>query len=74
MNALVGAHDAAVQMIDTSIVRVHQHGAYSEQQTVDGSVTRRLTFGHVKDVLVLISIRPRLMAPRLRLLDASASF
>src|SRR3954464_12547614 len=22
-----GAHDAAVQMIDTSIVRVHQHGA-----------------------------------------------
>ena len=27
MNALVGAHNAAVQMIDTSIVRVHQHGA-----------------------------------------------
>jgi transposase len=27
MNALTGAHDAAVQMIDTSIVRVHQHGA-----------------------------------------------
>jgi transposase len=27
MSALVGAHDAAVQMIDTSIVRVHQHGA-----------------------------------------------
>jgi len=26
-NALAGAHDAAVQMIDTSIVRVHQHGA-----------------------------------------------
>jgi hypothetical protein len=25
MNALAGAHDAAVQMIDTSIVRVHQH-------------------------------------------------
>jgi hypothetical protein len=25
MNALPGAHDAAVQMIDTSIVRVHQH-------------------------------------------------
>ena len=22
-----GAHDAAVQMIDTSIVRVHRHGA-----------------------------------------------
>ena len=26
-DALAGAHDAAVQMIDTSIVRVHQHGA-----------------------------------------------
>ena len=27
MNALAAAHDAAVQMIDTSVVRVHQHGA-----------------------------------------------
>src|SRR5579863_470469 len=27
MNVLASAHDAAVQMIDTSIVRVHQHGA-----------------------------------------------
>jgi transposase len=27
MNALAGSHDAAAQMIDTSIVRVHQHGA-----------------------------------------------
>jgi hypothetical protein len=27
MNALAGAQDAAVQMIDTSIVRVHQHAA-----------------------------------------------
>jgi hypothetical protein len=27
MSALAGAHDAAVQMIDTPIVRVHQHGA-----------------------------------------------
>jgi hypothetical protein len=27
MNALAVAHDASVQMIDTSIVRVHQHGA-----------------------------------------------
>ena len=26
MNALAGSHDAAVQMIDTSMVRVHQHG------------------------------------------------
>jgi len=27
MTALAGAYDEAVQMIDTSIVRVHQHGA-----------------------------------------------
>lgn len=27
MSALAGAHDAAAQMIDTSIVRVRQHGA-----------------------------------------------
>jgi transposase len=27
MNALAGTHDAAVQMIDTSVVRVHQHAA-----------------------------------------------
>jgi transposase len=27
MDALAGAHDGAVQMIDTSIVRVHQHAA-----------------------------------------------
>jgi hypothetical protein len=27
MDALAAVHDAAVQMIDTSIVRVHQHGA-----------------------------------------------
>jgi transposase len=27
MDALAGAHDVAVQMIDTSIVRVHQHAA-----------------------------------------------
>jgi transposase len=27
MGALAAAHDAAVQMIDTSIVRVHQHAA-----------------------------------------------
>ena len=29
MDALAAAHDAAVQMIDTSVVRVHQHGVAS---------------------------------------------
>jgi hypothetical protein len=32
MNALAAAHDAAVQMIDTSMVRVHQHAACIFQQ------------------------------------------
>jgi hypothetical protein len=27
MDALAAAHDTAVQMIDTSVVRVHQHGS-----------------------------------------------
>jgi transposase len=27
MDTLAASHDAAVQMIDTSVVRVHQHGA-----------------------------------------------
>jgi hypothetical protein len=27
MNALTAGHDAAVLMIDTSVVRVHQHAA-----------------------------------------------
>src|SRR5215208_3532098 len=42
MNALAAAHDAAVQMIDTSIVRVHQHGAciMRNRQQVDGPVAR----------------------------------
>src|SRR5436190_9741588 len=30
MDALAIAHNAAVQMIDTSVVRVHQHGACIE--------------------------------------------
>ena len=29
MDALAASHDAAVQMIDTSVVRVHQHGGIS---------------------------------------------
>ena len=27
IDALAAGHDAAVQMIDTSVVRIHQHGA-----------------------------------------------
>jgi transposase len=44
MNQLAAAHDAAVQMIDTSIVRVHQHAACIAQnkgQSMGRSLTRR---------------------------------
>jgi transposase len=43
MDALTAAHDAAVQMIDTSIVRVHQHAALhrSQQETVHGPIAGR---------------------------------
>lgn len=33
MNAMAATHDAAIQMIDTSIVRVHQHGACTTRNT-----------------------------------------
>ena len=39
IDALAAAHDAAVQMIDTSIVRVHQHGACitrNRRQSMEG--------------------------------------
>jgi transposase len=42
MNALATAHDASVQMIDTSIVRVYQHGAciIRNRRHLHGPVTR----------------------------------
>lgn len=42
MDALAAGRDAAVQMIDTSVVRVHQHGAlYRGQRSARyGSLTR----------------------------------
>ena len=45
MDALAVAHDAAVQMIDTSIVRVHQHACLhrSQQETVHGPVAGRVS-------------------------------
>ena len=43
MDALAAAHDAAVQMIDTSVVRVHQHGACiaGNRRATNGSFARR---------------------------------
>jgi transposase len=48
IDALAAAHDAAVQMIDTSIVRVHQHGACitrNQRQSMGrsrGGLTRKI--------------------------------
>src|ERR1700710_832895 len=62
MNVLAGAHDAAVQMIDTSIVRVHQHGACitrNRRQSMGrsrGGVTSKIhAFGDTK----CLPVRPR---------------
>ena len=68
IDALAAAHDAAVQMIDTSIVRVHQHGACITrnrrqsmgrsggslgQPTLDYAPNHRLsTFGRQRRILV----------------------
>ena len=42
MEALAAAHDAAVQMIDTSVVRVHQQGPASrETESTHGPFARR---------------------------------
>ena len=37
IEALAASHDAAVQMIDTSIVRVHQRSLHRQQQTMGRS-------------------------------------
>ena len=44
MEALAETHDGSVQMIDTSIVRVHQHGGWAEgRNKADGPVERWAT-------------------------------
>jgi hypothetical protein len=39
MSALAAAHDTTVQMIDTSIVRVHQHAARALRQAGNSTKT-----------------------------------
>jgi hypothetical protein len=44
MEAFAETHDGSVQMIDTSIVRVHQHGGWAEgRNKADGPVERWAT-------------------------------
>jgi transposase len=42
MDALTAAHDVAVQMIDTSIVRVHQHGSCIAGNAEQGGLTSKI--------------------------------
>lgn len=42
MNAFAGTHDAAVQMIDTSIIRVHQHAACITRNVETDGLPERL--------------------------------
>jgi transposase len=50
MEALAAGHDAAVQMIDTSVVRVHQHGACIADTPGFGcDVVGTLRFAHAAD-------------------------
>jgi transposase len=46
MNALAGAHDAAAQTIDTSIVRAHQHGVPASLGTEDTTTTPAYRLAH----------------------------
>jgi hypothetical protein len=43
MEALAAGHDAAVQMIDTSVMRVHQHGAWIVDNNHEDMGRSRLT-------------------------------
>jgi transposase len=42
MNALAATHDAAVQMIDTSIIRVHQHAKRQSMGRSRGGLTSKI--------------------------------
>ena len=60
MDSLAAGHDAAVQMIDTSVVRVHQHGAcvadnnHQDMGRSRGGLTSKTTIV----IVVLIAARP----------------
>jgi transposase len=63
MSALAGAHDAAVQMIDTSIVRVPAWGVHhTEPEAFDGTVTRWIdqqdSYAGTNGLQVRFALRP----------------
>src|ERR1700730_19050012 len=65
MDALAAGHDAAVQMIDTSVVRVHQHGAcIADNNQQDMGRSRGGLTGKIHAV-VDTNVLPVHLAPRL---------
>src|ERR1700684_2490523 len=56
MDALAAGHDAAVQMIDTSVVRVHQHGACISKLWVAPEEASRARFTRWSTPMVCRSI------------------
>lgn len=74
IDALAAAHDAAVQMIDTSIVRVHQHGACikKKQRQLDANglpVRLALTRGEAHDNRLAGKLLSRLKSGSMLLAD-----
>jgi transposase len=60
MEALAAAHDGAVQMIDASVVRVHQHGACiaGNRETTHGPVARRAAVVDANGLPVQLGLTP----------------
>jgi transposase len=66
MKALAAAHDTAIQMIDTSVVRVHQHGAVD----ANGLLVRlALTAGEAHDNRLAGTLLSRLKPKTMVLAD-----
>ena len=75
MASLAAAHDAAVQMIDTSIVRVHQHAACiarNRSQSMGrsrGGLTSEIHAGEAHDNRLALSLLSRLRSGSMLLAD-----
>jgi transposase len=71
MDSLAAAHDAAVQMIDTSIVRVHQHAACIARNRSQSMGRSRggFTAGEAHDNRLALSLLSRLRSGSMLLAD-----
>lgn len=71
INALAATHDAAVQMIDTSIIRVHQYAGLhrAEEAPVHGPIRLALTAGAAHDNRLAGKLLSRLKSGTMLLAD-----